>query len=94
MCMYLSPFCHYFWSSCRLQVLEVAVSNPNYSYYHTEYCDTKYWMNKLRNVFCDISWSLANCLMKQMCLLSVNDRHTCNVHLIHFTISHLCTMCC
>jgi len=23
--MYLSPFCHYFWSSCKLQVLEVAV---------------------------------------------------------------------
>ena len=25
MCMYLSPFCHYFWSSCRLQVLEVTL---------------------------------------------------------------------
>ena len=25
MCMYLSLFCHYFWSSCKLQVLEVAV---------------------------------------------------------------------
>ena len=70
------------------------VSNPNYSYYHTEYCDTIYWRNKLRNVYCDISWSLADCLMKQMCLLSVNDHHTCDVHLIHFTICHLCATCC
>jgi len=38
--------------------------------------------------------SLANCLMKQMGLLSVNDLHTCDVHLIHFTTCHLCAMCC
>lgn len=72
------------------------VSTPNYllKHSHTEYRDSKYWRNKLRNDFCDINWSLANCLKEQMCLLPVNDHHTCDVHLIHFTMCHLYVTCC
>lgn len=69
--MYPFPGCHYFWSIRRLQVLEVAVYQIQITPFTTLSILTQYLRNKLRNDYCNINWSLANCLMRQMCLLSV-----------------------